>query len=296
LLASSAFPGVFRPRWAWELAAHLKGTDRFIDGGVMDNLPIDAIAQFLVHMANVGLVRAQPGSPHLIIAGSLEVDPPEYSLTFTRERFKESWLRLRTRVNQLNYNTKLDAYETAEKSIRHLLEMRRNQKQTDKMEVMLDLEIVSIKPNWLCGTFAVHPMLGFRRESQMKNIAHGCATTLLRFSRLRKERAAVFEGWGIQAEKLPVATDWGEAFEGITNGGKAKHCSGCWLRPNQSCPFSRDELQKVRPALGAAVIDNVSRIHEFCQLPDTHLKHLGKNLPDLFALFRNLLRRMRRKQ
>ena len=30
----------------------------------------------------------------------------------------------------------------------------------------LEIEVLVVKPKWLCGTFAFHPMLGFRRELQ----------------------------------------------------------------------------------------------------------------------------------
>jgi len=41
-----------------------------------------------------------------------------------------------------------------------------------------DVVVLAVKPQWLCGTFAFHPMLGFSRKKQTESIAHGCASTI----------------------------------------------------------------------------------------------------------------------
>jgi hypothetical protein len=47
LLASSAFPGVFRPRNSWEIFPTSSNQDQYVDGGVMDNLPFASVVAFL---------------------------------------------------------------------------------------------------------------------------------------------------------------------------------------------------------------------------------------------------------
>ncbi len=44
--------------------------------------------------------------------------------------------------------------------------------------IPLNLDVLAVKPQWLCGTFAFHPMLGFSRKKQTESIAHGCASTI----------------------------------------------------------------------------------------------------------------------
>ncbi len=47
LLASSAFPAVFRPRWSWEVYRHPEHVAQYADGGIMDNLPLGAVVEYL---------------------------------------------------------------------------------------------------------------------------------------------------------------------------------------------------------------------------------------------------------
>ena len=310
LLASSAFPGVFRPRWAWELSLHEDATARFVDGGVMDNLPVDAIARFLYRAAELKMVAPRPAAaPHLIIGASLEVNAPPYSLTYTRERFKASWLALSKRAGQLRYNTKLQTYSFAQQAIRHLLKDGDSQaKQKGGRESLLGIELVAIKPNWLCGTFAIHPMLGFKRERHIRSIAHGCASTLLELARVRKEHIGQrmreaektkkryqpaptwLEHWGIAEDRLPEYKKWDVLFDELAAKEKAtklerkkprkqadspeslEAASKCWLRPDCTCPFSRWKLASLRPALEPELIDEVSRVHTLCAQAKTHLR------------------------
>ena len=73
LLASSAFPAVFRPRHSWEIFRETSDMHHYIDGGVMDNLPLDAVARFLdraSHASSGAIVRrpkiGDQEVPHLI--------------------------------------------------------------------------------------------------------------------------------------------------------------------------------------------------------------------------------------
>jgi hypothetical protein len=95
---------------------------QFIDGGVMDNLPLDAVMQFLTRAAEprdmkdeeVAIIKEKPLHPHLIIAASLEVSAPQYMLAYTRRQLQQSWLSLRKRAKQLGYNRKLETYQLAQ--------------------------------------------------------------------------------------------------------------------------------------------------------------------------------------
>lgn len=316
LLASSAFPGIFRPRWAWELALHEDATERFVDGGVMDNLPVDAIARFLHRAAQLKMIAPRPvAAPHLIIGASLEVNAPAYSLAYTRERFKSSWLALSKRAGQLRYNTKLQTYAFAQQAIRHLAKGVGKLKAGEKenREMLLGIELVAIKPNWLCGTFAIHPMLGFKRKRHIRSIAHGCASTLLELARVRKEQLeqgkrdaqkekkepekgpSWLHHWGIAEDRLPEYKTWDVLFDELKDNEeknkqeekerkKSKRpensqeqlekASKCWLRPACDCPFSRMKLASLRPALEPELIDEVSRVHELCADGKTHLREV----------------------
>jgi predicted acylesterase/phospholipase RssA len=276
LLASSAFPGVFRPRWSWELSGGGGEVEQYIDGGVIDNLPIDAIAQFLHRAAKreVGLVARTPPAPHLIVAASLEVSAPPYALAFTRRRFRSSWVALRARAKQLSYNNKLDMYGHVEDALRRIdtYVAKRPDKYGRVESDLVHMQLMAIKPNWLCGTFAFHPMLGFRREKQARSIAHGCASTLLQFAKSESEGMGKhLRHWGVDARTLPRVTTWSAAFERLKESQPNPRNSRCWLRDCE-CPFSRTYLEQHKPALPGSLVNEVARIHELCGQRESHLR------------------------
>jgi predicted acylesterase/phospholipase RssA len=280
LLASSAFPALFRPRWSWELTSGAPRTAQYIDGGVMDNLPVDAIARFLHRAGRFNMINKFPETPHLIVAASLQVDAPAYSTDFIRRRFKGSWLTLRRRAKQLSYNTKLDAYVFAENALRDIhnhVQQEYPDQQTDRAKDLVGIDLLPIKPNWLCGTFGFHPMLGFRREKQARSIAHGCATTLLQFADVRwkrEEGQRRLRDWGIEETSLPPhAGTWTKLLEKSTNRRTSKQVGQCWLR-DRPCPFSRVALSRSALGLEEAVIQEVSAIHRLCAQPQTHLRRV----------------------
>lgn len=277
LLASSAFPGVFRPRWGWELAGLTGETQRYVDGGVMDNLPMDAIARFLDRAGRIGIIKPYPRSPHLIVGASLEVRAPPYALAFTRERFKNSWLALRRRTKQLSYNTKLDTYEFAENAFRtiHEYTAAKYPKQGPRTSPLVGIHLLPIKPNWLCGTFAFHPMLGFQRSNQARSIAHGCATTLRAFATLKEKRSNWLADWRVKdpSVTLPDALSWSDAFERWEAERLPKGHKRCWLR-KCDCPFARGTLEALTPKLDQTLIDEVSKIHAECLKPESHLRKI----------------------
>lgn len=274
LLASSAFPGVFRPRWSWEVTPETEHVELMNDGGMMDNLPLDAVAQFLKAAADAGRIAARPETadgpvPHLLFSASLRADPGVLSASEARE-LKEDWPRLLRRTRRLGYNQKLTLYENAQKAVRRIWSTNQRDRRYEGCEP-LDLEVLTVRPRWLCGTFAFHPMLGFRRLEQARSIAHGCASTLLHLDELRAidTRERWMRSWQIELDQLPDVDrrDGRERFEPVLAPDKAK--SGyCWFRPEHRCPFSRQILEA--DGLPDATVQELSQIHRVCGRRETH--------------------------
>lgn len=127
----------------------------------------------------------------------------------------------------------------------------------------LDIEVVTVRPNWLCGTFAFHPMLGFRRRQQAQSIAHGCASTLHRLAALPKDLLA---GWGIDEERLPAPPPAEDVWPVVSP--RAARDGTCWYRKDTLCPFSHT-------ATGTSGLPEITRhqlrlIHEECGRPRSH--------------------------
>jgi len=293
LLASSAFPGVFRPRWLPELFPQSHRSHQFIDGGVMDNLPIDAVVQLLLDTSHQEpgkeLIKRRPFScagnkqqpvPHLAFAASLEpeVEPIELDADAALSALENYWPALNSRAKKLGYNNKLDNYSDAARDISALHDHFYNERDGTDEHVALDLEIVALKPKWLCGTFAFHPMLGYRRLRQAESIAHGCALTFLKFSEYPE---AWLGAWGIDYSKLPKkgttlvgAHDAWQSQRPNTTNGK------CWLRPEGRCPYSHEALNELNSGMGDCIrrldsqtIEELSLIYTRCQILKTHEEH-----------------------
>ncbi len=270
LLASSAFPGVFRPRWSWEVMPASTDRHQYIDGGVMDNLPLDAVGHFLRLASDDGveIVARRPTHngqevPHLLFSASLEIAPPEPTVE-ELNRYLAEWPAVWKRARQLRYNKKLQLYALTQSSIRSIWAKARKQASPGTF-IPLDLEVVMVRPRWLCGTFGFHPMLGFRRERQAASIAHGCATTLLELARVARANSAWAEGWGLEASRLPP--DPPETFKDPILP-RAGEKGDCWFRPGTPCPFSKDRLEKT--GLPAHTQLELQQIHTLCGKPETH--------------------------
>jgi predicted acylesterase/phospholipase RssA len=269
LLASSAFPGVFRPRRSWEVMPFSHAADQYIDGGVMDNLPLDAVARFLNVASEVGLVARRPvvngkPVPHLLFAGSLEVNRRSLDPAGVSDAVS-FWGHSARHARELGYNRKIDNYRQMQRDLR-MIDRAYPQKGAD---APLDLEVVVAKPEWLCGTFAFHPMLGFRRRHQVQSIAHGCMCTLRTLSRLANENgetAPWLAAWGVNTKLLPPRP-W--CRRNLTRDEKRR--GDCWWAPVQ-CPFSRAALEKHEGTLftSAASKTELSAIHQSCGEPGTH--------------------------
>jgi hypothetical protein len=137
-------------------------------------------------------------------------------------------------------------------------------------DAAIDIEVVPIKPEWLCNTFGFHPMLGFRKERQKRSIAHGCASTLLSFARLGEQKC---KGWNMK-EALPKARCWADAFNELDRRGKPAQ-GKCWLRESHACPFVLDGKKPDGKRSPSSLPDftrrELSDIWRVCPERETHL-------------------------
>ncbi|GEM_PF-1016024 len=283
LLVSSAFPGIFRPRWSWDLRPGSIEKAQFIDGGVLDNLPVEPVFDFLSGALAADRIAPRPvlddGSPapHLVVAASLEADAQALRFRDQWEPLKDYWPRLLGRTKELKYNSKTDIYCSAQRNFRAIHAQVCKEfgawEAAGALVEPIDVEVVTVKPKWLCSTFGFHPMLGFRQEKQARSIAHGCAATLVRFASVERN---YLEGWQIGGEDLPKATSFPEArthWESL----KSRRPGACWLRPDKTCPFSKAHLEvqnqhlpEGQKPLDRHTINELARIHRFCKEPKTH--------------------------
>jgi len=267
LLASSAFPGVFRPRWAWEIFPDAQNEDQYIDGGVMDNLPLDAVAQFLHLAATAGVVAGRPRVPHLLFCASLEeeVRPADAA---TLDGLRHNWPKLLRHARRLSYNEKLHIYARTQANVRGIARARGD---FGDEWAPLDLEVVSVLPRWLCSTFGFHPMLGFRRRKQAQSIAHGCAATLHRLAEVWHgwDGQARMDAWGVDTRRLPPREPDPDGRVPLV---AAKVGDGrCWYQPEALCPFSEAGQKACGAGMPDATRNALIEIHELCRDPRTHL-------------------------
>jgi hypothetical protein len=285
LLASSAFPMVFRPRWSWEVYRHPQQVAQYADGGIMDNLPLGAVIDYLWGKDAATRYERRPDVPHLILTATLEPEKADWTKRADLDRL--CWTDIRARAGQLRYNGKIDKFQGGQRDIRRILKQRTQEGDSDvrAADIPLNLDVLAVKPKWLCGTFAFHPMLGFSRAKQAESIAHGCASTICavadHFDVNNKAHAVDVEalrGWatgrGIALGQLPERIHPGAG--GVLGFGPAKLSEEeqrqgfCWFRKVESatgkrpiCPFHSqsascaekdevsEELQTIYDACGA---------------------------------------------
>lgn len=254
LLASSAYPGLFRPRWAWEVFGETHEASQYTDGGVLDNLPLDAVVRALDRRSKEIPARAarRPGVPHLILTASLECDPAPLDAE-QLEDLCEDWVKLRARARGLTANRKIDEFVRAQQDLEALHEAGAAGGRERRWRP-IHLEVITVKPRWLCGTFAFHPMLGFDRSQQARSIAHGCASTLATLSLAAKANARAAHAWGIAAAKGVTATP--EDLTPMTRE-RLTRPGQCWFRPESQCPFGPERLRGLPAPEGTP-----SRLHE----------------------------------
>jgi predicted acylesterase/phospholipase RssA len=262
LLASSAFPGVFRPRWSWEVFVGDNRSDQLVDGGVMDNLPLTAVVDYLSGevVARRAATRPQNETPHLIFTGSLERDPRRLSHE-QAARVAARWPDARRHAREHQYNGKIDSFATAQREFREIYSYY-SSSLVNQPWLPVDIEVVVAKPRWLCGTFAFHPMLGFERPRQAASIAHGCATTLATFAALEKERARWLNEWHIDGS-VRASFDHA-ALRTLTP--KTKADGTCHFRTAGVCPFSSAATEGALGHGGSAVND----VYQACGRRTTH--------------------------
>lgn len=274
LLASSAFPGVFRPLRSGEVFPHAAEVTQLVDGGVMDNLPLLKVLEALEQAAASGELVRRPPIPHLIITGSLQ--PPCNTLDPVRDqaelaKFSEDWMQLVRRIRMLRFNKKVDAFARAQESIQALWEHWHEGK-TPSEQGPLNIRVATVKPHWLCGTFAFHPMLGFRREKQAASIAHGCAATLVTLASVKGRDG--YESKGI----FKLHTDSAEERNWRNENGDLlpqprRKAGDCWFQVDRPCPFYRS--QENRSGAQAERNRAVHRIYELCGRAETHQREVA---------------------
>lgn len=289
LLASSAFPAVFRPRWSWEVYRSPEHVAQYADGGIMDNLPLGAVIDYLWGKDSATRVERRPEVPHLIITATLE--PEKANWTQRDDLDKLCWTKIGARATQLRYNGKIDKFQKGQRDIRRILKHRADNGDPDVQshDIPLNLDVLAVKPQWLCGTFAFHPMLGFNRKKQTESIAHGCATTICavadHFDPRNKAHAvdsAALRSWalgrGIALEQLPerANTEHGGALGyGPARLSDDEQEQGfCWFRRADSktgkrpvCPFHPKSPAAVE---GDEVNADLHNIYRACGSRATH--------------------------
>lgn len=269
LLASSAFPGVFRPRWGWEVFVGENVEDQLVDGGVMDNLPLDAVVGYLSREVSARRAAVRPVDhadepvPHLIFTASLERDP-QRPKPGGLARVAQRWPATRQHARELRYNRKIDTFATAQREFRKIYD-RYAQAAVELPRVPLDIEVVVVKPRWLCGTFAFHPMLGFTRDRQAASIAHGCASTLRQVAEL--DQTAEAPRWLTEWLFDPAVRNSLDR-ERLADLTPARKKDGtCHFRTDGACPFSR---QASSPGLHESVRQDLHVIYKLCGKNVTH--------------------------
>ncbi len=281
LLASSAFPGVFRPRRSWEIFPNADDMDQYIDGGTIDNLPLDAVARFLDRASRSRLLTRRPRDrqgreiPHLLFTASLEVDPACLKEDDV-EDVRRSFLRLAGRARTFSYNRKIDEYRAAQRNLRDIQRGRASGAGRGAPWEPLDLHVIAVRPRWLCSTFGFHPMIGFRRQRQAESIAHGCASTIgTLYAERQGEQAAWLDAWGaarldaVDARAVVLQGDGAAPILYPQREGKGP--DECWFRRGARCPFSPGELEKRHGIeTRGPLVRELARIYEACGRTATH--------------------------
>jgi len=259
LLASSAFPGVFSPRRSWDLIPGTSDDYQYIDGGVMDNLPLHSVLAQMRELADQQVIPLRPsGAPHLMLAASLEVEKRE---SVDEQALRDYWPELLSRTTEMKYNAKLRTFVRVADNVQDIRD------QFPAERDALKVRVAGIMPRWLCNTFAFHPMLGFRRTLQAASIAHGCAATLLALGGLRDYANA----WRLDRQAIPKIDSFDTANERLEKPDrKARKNGRCWLSDIQ-CPYSKEALTQADiPTESEETRYWLSEIHRKCWDRQSH--------------------------
>lgn len=283
LLASSAFPAVFRPRrysevYPCDADPSAEIATRFVDGGLLDNLPLDHVVTFLHKRAQRGLLARRPKGgtvPHLLLTASLE---PQ-ARSGNAETCQRNWQEVARRVKELHYNRKIKMFDGAQAGFRKIVSASPISQPSSWQP--LDLNVLTVMPKWLCGTFAFHGMLGFRYYKQAASIAHGCAMTLVTLQTLQKESYARAYGMRIEDWKTNASENGRinpEFLRKLNSDGVKGKPGRCWFRSESLCPFSVEAIAAANRGASDSVnrpfLDETAKvlpmIHEYCRRPETH--------------------------
>jgi hypothetical protein len=231
----------------------------------------------------------RPAVPHLILTATLEPEKVDWS--HRTDLCSLSWMDIRKRAAQLRYNGKIDRFQQGQREIRRIIAQRAKEGDPDvhAHDLPLNLDVLAVKPQWLCGTFAFHPMLGFARSNQTKSIAHGCASTICavadHFDPQNKAHAVDVNSlreWalsrGIALHQLPERTD--ASCGGALAYGPAKLTAeeqshgACWFRKvdpqtgrRPVCPFHSSSPAATE---GDEVSPELHKIYQVCGQRATH--------------------------
>jgi hypothetical protein len=247
------------------------------------------VVEYLWGKDSASRFERRPEVPHLILTATLE--PEKADWTEKEDLDKLGWTKIRARATQLRYNGKIDKFQQGQRTIRRIIKQRSDEADPDvaSPDLPLNLDVLAVKPQWLCGTFAFHPMLGFSRKKQTESIAHGCASTIcavadhfdpgntahaINVDLLRKWAL----GRGIALDQLPERTNsecTGALGYGPANLSAAEQEQGaCWFRradpktgQRPVCPFHPKS-----PACdkGGELDDELHKIYLACGRRKTH--------------------------
>jgi hypothetical protein len=184
--------------------------------------------------------------------------------------FSHDWWRALQRTKELGVNRKIESYKSAQRHLRDLYTagVPTGPPHDMKPFTPADLEVVDVRPKWLCSTFGFHPMMGFRKVRQAESIAHGCATTLLRWQEVTRDPTtgpwAV--AWGVDTARLD-----GAGVTGPMPRADIPYASGkCVFRADSLCPFSAPALRPL--GLLPETTRELEAIYRACRRPQTHLR------------------------
>jgi hypothetical protein len=153
-------------------------------------------------------------------------------------------------------------------------------KENRQIEIDLpDLHISCIKPEWLCGTFAFHPMLGFKRERQARSIAHGCATAFVHLHCEQTDHPEWTPHWWkpFELHENTCRRDAEADISYTLNPRPATACGACCFVRGKTCPFSAKQVEQLNAKLGPdgkpiarETIAALNEIYRFCGEKKTH--------------------------
>src|SRR5262249_38147391 len=146
--------------------------------------------------------------------------------------------------------------------IKHRIEQKEKGFDPNDPHLPLNLQVEVVKPKWLCGTFAFHPMLGFRRKDQAASIAHGCKSTFERLAGMffpRRQSDEPFEAYVEREADAQMRREWGQKegvdvsqlagySEEVNRDPKLPADGRCWYRRGSDeevlCPFAAQVVLK----------------------------------------------------